>query len=90
MNDLRTETLDAIEVRASRRLGLISLGLVTGSLLIAMAMAVWVRGGDEANTNSADCQRSERSVAAAKTSQHAKTDTLLLCSSGTNLVRRLF
>jgi hypothetical protein len=90
MNDLRTETLDAIEVRASRRIGLISLGLVTASLLVAMAMAVYVRGGDEASANSADCQRAERSVAAAKTSQHAKTETLLLCSSGTSLVRKLF
>jgi hypothetical protein len=90
MDDLRTETLDAIEVRASRRIGLISLGLVTGSLLIAMAMAVFVGVGSESKASSADCQRSERSVAAAKPSQQAKTETLLLCSSGTSLVGRGF
>lgn len=90
MNDLRTETLDAVEARASRRIGLISLGLVSVSLLVAMAMAVSFRGGDEANTKAADCQRSERAVASTKTSPHAKSETLLLCSSGTSLAQRLF
>jgi hypothetical protein len=90
MNDLRIDTLDAVEARASRRIGLISLALVTGSLLIAMAVAVSVGGGDEAGPDSADCQRSERAVAAAKSAQHAKTETLLLCSSGKSLLQRLF
>jgi hypothetical protein len=90
MNDLRTETLDAVEARASRRIGLISLGLVTGSLLFAMAVTVSFRGGDEANPNAADCQRPERAGASTKTSRHAKPETLLLCSSGTSLAQRLF
>jgi hypothetical protein len=90
MNDLRTETLDAIEARASRRIGLISLGLVTGSVLVAMAVAIHAKDGDESSAAAADCQRSERAAAATKTSQHAKTETLLLCSSGTSLVRRVF
>jgi hypothetical protein len=90
MNDLRTETLDAAEARRSRRIGLISLGLVTGSLLVAMAMAISAGGGDEANAKAADCQRSERALAATKTSQHAKAETLLLCSSESSLVRRFF
>ena len=55
-----------------------------------MAVAIQARGSDASNDGAADCQRSERVVAAAKTSQHAKTETLLLCSSGTSLVRKLF
>jgi len=53
-------------------------------------MAVSVGSGDETNPNGDDCQRSERAVAATKTSQHAKTETLLLCSSGKSLLQRLF
>ncbi|MBK7659099.1 MAG: hypothetical protein IPJ28_08100 [Betaproteobacteria bacterium] len=90
MKDRHAETLDAVEARASRRIGLVSLGLVTGCLLAAMAMAISAKGeGDEA-AKAADCQRSERSVGAAKTAQHPKAETLLLCSSESSLIRKLF
>lgn len=90
MEDLRTETLDATEARHSRRIGLISLGLVCGSLLVATAMAITSSGSDDAGSKPADCQRAERSLAAAKTSQHAKNETLLLCSSESSLIQRIF
>jgi hypothetical protein len=89
MKDHRTETLDAAEARQSRRIGLISLGLVTGSLLVALGMAISASGGDAASKPS-DCQRAERALADGKTSQHAKPETLLLCSSETSLFRKLF
>ena len=90
MNDLRPDTLDALEVRASRRIGLISLGLVTGGLVVAMALAIFAKEGDGAATKSADCQRSERTVAASKSSQHAKPETLLLCASGSSFLQKIF
>ena len=90
MSDLRTETLDALEERASRRLGLISLGLVAGSFLVAMAIAVSAKGSDDAAARAAECQESERTMAATRTSQHAKTEPLLLCSSRSGLLQKLF
>lgn len=90
MSDYRTETLDALEVRASRRLGLVSLGLVAGSLVVAMAMAVSAKGSDDAAARAADCQRSERAMEATKTSQHAKSEPLMLCSSRSGLLQKLF
>lgn len=90
MKDLHAETLDAVEARASRRIGLISLGLVTGSLLVAMAMAISAKGDGEEAAKAADCQRSERPIGTAKTAQHPKAETLLLCSSEAGLIRRLF
>ena len=90
MKDLRTETLDAAEVRASRRIGLISLGVVTGGLVVAMAVAISWGGGNEATDTSADCRQSDRALAATGTPQQAKSGTLLLCSSSTSLVQRLF
>jgi hypothetical protein len=89
MNDLRTETLDAAEARASRRIGLVSLGVVTGSLVVAMAVAIAAGDGKEATDASADCRRSDRTLSATATSQHAKPETLL-CASGKSLVQRLF
>lgn len=80
MKDLRPDTLDAVEARDSHRVGLVSLAVVTGCLLAAMAMAVSSSGGD-AGANASDCQRLERS-AAGKTSQHARSETLLICSGG--------
>lgn len=80
MKDLRPETLDAVEARDAHRIGLISLAVVTGCLLAAMAMAVSSSRGD-AGAKSSDCQRLERS-AAGKASPHARGDTLLLCSGG--------
>lgn len=90
MSDLRTETLDALEVRASRRLGLISLGLVTGSLVVAMAVAVSAKGSDDAAARAAQCQQSERAIAASGTSQHAKPEPLMLCASRSGLLQKLF
>lgn len=90
MKDLRTETLDAAEARASRRIGLISLGVVTGGLVVAMAVAISFGDGNKAAETSADCRRSDRTLAAAGASQQAKSETLLLCASSTSLVQRLF
>ena len=90
MKDLHAETLDAVEARASRRIGLISLGLVTGSLLVAMAMAISAKGDGEEAAKVSDCQRSERAIGAAKTAQHPKAETLLICSSESSLIRKLF
>ncbi len=90
MSDLRTETLDDLEVRASRRLGLISLGLVTGSFVVAMAMAVFAKGSDDAAARAADCQRSERAAATTEASSRAKSGPLLLCSAESGLLQRLF
>lgn len=90
MNDRHAETLDAAEVRASRRIGLISLGLLTGSLLVAMAVAIFAKDdGDEAG-KAANCQRSERSIGATKAPQHPKAETLLICASESGLFRKLF
>lgn len=91
MKDDRTETLDITEARASRRIGLISLGMVTGSLVVAMGMAVTGHGRDDAAAPSAaDCQRTERSVGAGRASHHAKTETLLICPASTGPGPRLF
>ena len=82
MKDLRPDTLDAVEARDSHRVGLVSLAVVTGCLLAAMAMAVSSSGGGaDKGANASDCQRLERS-ATGKTSQHARSETLLLCSGG--------
>ena len=78
MKDLRPDTLDAVEARDSHRVGLISLAVVTGCLLAAMAMAVASSGG---NAGASDCQRLER-AATGKTSHHARSETLLICSGG--------
>lgn len=91
MKDDRTETLDITEARASRRIGLISLGLVTGSLVVAMGMAVTSHGNDdEAARNGADCQRAERTMGASRASLQPKTETLLICPASTGALTRRF
>jgi hypothetical protein len=90
MKDDRTETLDITEARASRRIGLISLGLVTGSLVMVMGMAITRHDDNEASRNGADCQRTESTPGATRSSLQPKAGTLLICPASTGPVTRRF